>query len=238
MNNQESEFLPEIPSLISQDEEKMEINNEFPDNDEKNEAQQQLKEEDKVEVFLDNEIENTIFSKPIVSKMNANNINQGESKVKAFENQKEIEEKVEESEKIAEVEENSITNNEKKQNNKEEFDDKNQKKIEKKVRRKSIDDVGLNYNENPLDYLFPKEKEKITDSPNKKINKDCENEFFHRNLELSKSFGGFSDKKEDRTHANTKNPNPLSTSFILDNKKYKIVLRKSWNLPGFFLIKL
>ena len=99
-NLQQSEFLPEIPSYNSQDDEQMEINNEFPHKEDINEAQKQIKEEeDKLESFLDNEIENTIFSKPIVSKMNANNIHQGESKANEFKNQKESEQKIEASEK-------------------------------------------------------------------------------------------------------------------------------------------
>ena len=270
-NLQEPLFANEGASNYQENNINMEINFEYKKNAEIDFQQEHglLKEEEKLDFLEENEIENSIFSKPIVSKMNANTIHQGDLKLKEIkyqsyqndslkgkkENQQDndlhetIEENIQNTENENEKEESGKNSNkfeENKQNiHKEEDSEENLSHEEKKdkkfkmKRRMSRDDAELNYNENPLDYLFPKEKEKNLESP-KKINKECEDfdiKNHHRIPELSKSFGNFSDKKEEKSHNSHLYPlkNPLSTSLVLDNKKYKIVMRNSMSLSGLFL---
>ena len=230
----------EPPPIVSsedhgaEDSENMEINHEFnievleKDEEEPNEEENfKEKEEEKGDFQMENEIENTIFSKPFVSKMNANSLSQGESKKESN--------KVE-SPKIIEVNLKEEMNQQMENKPEEHEESIHDKKIERKMKRRmSRDDAGVEYNQNPLDYLFPKEKEKITDSPGKKIPKECEDVELKkhphpRNPELSKSFSNSASEKKEEEHVRIKNP--LSTSVILDNKKYKVVMRKMMIRPG------
>lgn len=235
----------EPPPVVSsedhgaEDSEKMEINHEFnievlekdEENSEEKENQENVKEkeEEKGDFPMENEIENTIFSKPFVSKMNANSLNQGESKKESN--------KVE-SPKIIEVNLKEEMNRQIGNKPEEHEESIHDKKFERKLKRRmSRDDAGVEYNQNPLDYLFPKEKEKIIDSPGKKIPKECEDVELEkhphpRNPELSKSFSNSASEKKEEEHARIKNP--LSTSVILDNKKYKVVMRKMIIRSGWF----
>lgn len=223
MNNQQQSFP--LEQQVHEEIDNLEIGSEMT-NEEKNKRNNNLdvKEEDKIDFADENEIENTIFAKPIVSKMNANII-QGESKT----HNKPI--SLEKKNMISSFDKNLEKTSPKLES--EEILSPGDKLNKSKLKRRmSRDDAGLNYNENPLDYLFPKEKDKNLESPPKKFNKECEDvdlETFHRNPELSKSFSTFSDKKNDRPSSSR---TALSTSVILDNKKYKIILRKSANFIG------
>jgi len=223
------------PTLVTsenmevEDSDKMEINNEFQIENIKDEKPHQeetdvedkpdSKEEDKGEFLMENEIENTIFSKPIVSKMNANSLSQ-ESKHKESTNKVESPKLPEENKKQME--------NQKEENEEPPHEDIKEKKFERKTKRRmSRDDAGVEYNQNPLDYLFPKEKANPLDSP-KKIAKECEDVELENHVripELSKSLSHNQPEKKEEEHSRVKNP--LSSSLILDNKKYKIVLRKT-----------
>lgn len=200
-------------------------------------------EEENNDFMLENEIENAIFSKPIVSKMNPNTIK--DSKINIGPIQKELkEEEINEIEKpiendkkesSPELKKNHSNDSENDSPQTDSNEDKKEKKFEKKTARKiSHDDTGLNYNEDPLDYLFPKEKIHMMESPKKHLKEyeDVNLESLHRNSENVKHFTSLSDKKDERNSPH-QNKNALSTSLVLDNKKYKIVLKKSLTFSSF-----
>lgn len=241
-----SENLEVLDSEIP---EKMEINNEFnaesksvedkPVQEEiPAEQKNEPKEEEKGDFMMENEIENTIFSKPIVSKMNANVLTSVESKPKEITNKVESPTMInEENEKKPSLTLESKSSSEEDAPQEESKD----RKFERKAKRRmSRDDAGVEYNQNPLDYLFPKEREKHhqIDSP-KKLAKECEDAKLKpehqphpRHPDLSKSFShSQSGKNEEEEKENARGRNVLSSSVILENKKYKVVFKKVVN-PG------